>query len=773
MVACDSGIAISWECATIPDMLPCRKKDSTLLGLTSQPTINVDVSSISISESHTGLVITAKAKKSVRTSSTSVEVSVVAGGDPSLTVEVVANNGAMVVVKHTSARGRRDIGEQKGSLGRRQAPEYMWSLGGAGYLGGSSAPKDEDVPGGFRGRDFILNMASSSMRDMLTPGGFYTISLLVNGSPGPSIQLKAPSKPTGGSCVTGPAVATEMVDTITCRCYGWSADDLPITYSVRVSGGSWSTPSFKQDMDLLLIAGVFEIAGRASDSEGGEAITEAQTITVVAASSASNATGNNSTTLAGGGVLDSLEGALGQMSGTGNAAGLLTATVMIAQGLDENAGASAAGGNSSASRRLLASSAAFRMRTRRMLLKSMSESSGSVQSSPRLAGSGLATVGALTRTPSEVGVSGGDQAVSILNASAGNIVPQEARSGGLASAFSTMSKLIELSKTGMPKETGFHVLLSAVRSTQTIATAYVSTMLPSQGGKCMATEGVSFTLRRMQTKEYGFDFSGFTCGGQNNSATPGELNAFVHDDNEAYGLGVVTIVIDTIWSPPIIADDGVFSTGAVGFAYGQSKQVKCAETAEGGCHRSSHKIDLGHATTAEYSAVSRREKGETIAESLRRSTMRRDVHNFQSQAAAKVIGIKCWIWQNTAWVHHEDVCKMASSRLNATTNVVTVDCACSNQGFYMVSFEPPAEVDLKIQIDAWSGRQALTGSISLAVCLSCFFSVCAILAGWHYTSILARRYNTFIGFEWSDFAWTRLYQDPSKVQNLKTLDPKL
>lgn len=684
----------------------------------------------------------------------------VAGGDPNLTVQVVANDGSMVAVKHTGAQGRR------------QAAEYMWSLGGAGYLGGTTVPMEDDVPGGFKGIDFILNMASSRMRDMLTPGGTYTISLLVNGSPGPSIELQAPSKPTGGTCVTGPAVATEMVDTITCSCSGWSADDLPITYSVRVAGGSWSTPSFKQDMELLLIAGEFEIAGRASDAGGGEAISAAQTITVVAASAASSAASNSSknatANLAGGGALDSLEGALGQMSGTGNAAGLLTAGIMIAQGLDEGVDATDAGGNSSASRRLLASSAAFRMRTRRMLLKSMSESSGSLQSSARLAGSGLATVGALTRTPSEVGVSGGDQAIAILNASAGNIGPQEARSGGLASAFSTMAKLIDLSKNSMPKEQGYRVLLSAIQSTQTIAFAYVSTMLPSQGGKCFATEGATFTLRRMPTKEYGYDFSGIVCGNKNNSASPGALNAYVDDDKEAYGLGVVTFVTDTIWSPPSIAPGGVFSTGAVGFIYGASNHVKCAEAAGAGCAWSTHMIDLGHATTRKYSAVRRRGRGEddeTIAASLRRSTVRRDVTALEVQAAAQGVGVRCWLWQNTAWVSNVDVCKVAGSKLNSTNNVVTIECACSEPGYYMVSFEPPSKVDLRIQIDACNSRHSLTGSIILVVCLSCFFTISAFLTGWRYLSGAARRYYNFIGFEWSEFAWSRLFEDPSKVHS--------
>lgn len=710
-----------------------------MLALPSQPTVSLDISSIAISDTQKALIVTVTAAKTGRATDASVEVLVVAGGDPNLTVELVAQSRAIVVVKHMGAA----------------ATGYAWGLGGSGYLGGSTGPASQDAPAGFTGAYFILNMASGGLRALFAPGGRYTVTLAVNGKPGPSLELSAPSVPTGGSCITAPLVATEMVDEIVCTCSGWSSDELPISYSVRVTGGEWSSPSFRGNMPLLLLAGTFEISGRATDAAGGDAVSPGVTVQVIPMPEKPSGGGNSSGLGSGSSALDSLEGVLGQMSGTGNVGGLLTAGVMISQGLETAAGdpPAAGGGNRSSGRRLLGSSAAYRMRTRRMLLKAMSGASGA--SSGRLASSSMGAIGGLTRVPSEVDPSGAEDAVAMFNASAGNIDAMAARSGGLKSALVTMGQLITISKTKLPKEQGFRVLLAAIESSQLIAQQYVSTMLPPQGAECFPAEGVLVVLRRMNTEEYGFDFAGAAClskdeasNASSKSARPNQLQAY--STVGSYGLGVVTFVTDTIWKPPQIAVKGLFSTGTVGFIYDDSQDVTCPNHI--GCAHSTHIIDLARTPIPSYSR--RDESDETIAEHLAKSS-RRELDPFELMAVAKGIGVRCWMWNKVSndWISGDKMCRVNGTSVDSGLGIAKVHCSCNDPGYYMVSFEPPERLDLRIQIDACSGHQSLFDSHALISCVNIVLLLCCGMIGWMYIREATRRFTDYGSYEYHKFVW--------------------
>ena len=258
-VCTSSGLSFAWDCITSSGNKCRNTVTSALVQFPALSYISVDLSAMNLDgETHVELTVSVRSRNRVSQAVSRVSLTV---------AEVV--EVSMTQTKYTATRVAFQGSVTEGAV---------WSItGGAVTSEGIAALPASAVPTGWGSVDLLFDLTSPELSAMLTGGSSYTVTLSAGANGGSSsISFKIALPPSGGACSASPSVGTELTDQFTLACSGWSAEDLPISYSFGVTRGSawddatatWTQEGSSSSFAAYLTAGTFQCAGRAHDFLG-------------------------------------------------------------------------------------------------------------------------------------------------------------------------------------------------------------------------------------------------------------------------------------------------------------------------------------------------------------------------------------------------------------------------------------------------------------------------------------------------------------------------
>jgi hypothetical protein len=473
----------------------------------------------------------------------------------------------------------------------------------------------------------------------------------------------------GGTCTLSPKSGVALSSTFTVACTTWSAEELPIRYSFGVGlmpPGSLSAPEIWYSVAGFASVGTFKLpegnytsAVRVYDAADSWSMSEKENFVVTqivpkAGKSAESA------------LLLSIQ----DMSSLGQSSNLLAASDSIMTTLDaETPGGRGAGGG----RRLLASSQAYRLRVRRLLIKTLSKGSVAAEMSPESTKRTLASVNKLSSRPADVNPSALEDLSSLLVSGSANTLSDQVRTGGLQSVMSLSHNIIMSAELVLSGGARHSVVLSVKDSLQNVLDTFARSMTSDEAPLeiALSTSAIAVARDRADSTVYlSPDLQGASVIYEYGQASASQASSRRQTQSQKSGAGLAVVYFSTPWHP-ISSSLGMSCVIGVHVIVGAILPVplpqplilhKTRPCPTPGCFKAYVTMKIPPEVP-----LSRQNRTE------------RDFVDF-------LRGLVCVSWQQGAWLSKD--CTFVNATYIPANNSARILCACNSNGFVHAAWVP-------------------------------------------------------------------------------------
>lgn len=676
-----------------------------------------------------------------------------------VSVELVAHTANYVSFKGASNSGSASIRWNVVGPGVSKAVQTVVPLGQ--LSSGGSVDSDQladpipaqQVPAGWTGLEFVLDLTVQPSG--LTPGARYIVSLDSSGGGSSSISFRIPLPPSGGSCGVSPLVGNALITEFTMSCSGWTAEELPLSYSFSVGRQGMpasSTPAASRStFGVYLAKGTYDTFGNVFDSMGTHVASPAVSIfvndTVVAPTSGVGTVEDSE--------VQAMDNVMERMAQLGQDSQLLQVAGSIITGLSGDTAARRDGYHHVGRR---ASSPAYRSRVRATVASRMHSAFNNTFLTSAKAQSLASSVSTLTNVPQELSPDAIMLSAEMLESSAQALDQEAVRGISLSECLTAANDLVTIIDNVYDTYMRTRLLNRIMGTVMSVSSMRIRTMLATEKPSCHKRSSIGMSMQLVATGgasqqqcNDGSDVPplaiNFTQGNASSSRR--------RQQSQATGLyGAVSLHFGAMWGG---LQHQVRSNSVEGLHMYTHSGLAPMEACRG-CVLAEHTLNLSSASTP--------------------------LNDSSISHISKKEGVKCLMLPLQSGENDgvgadwkKSNCTVAAVAVDVNAGIARITCACDEPGLIMVGFtHPPTPNYTFPEITVCSNiRRVQSGIVSYCIALSIIilaFAWIGWICIWIRISWLRRRLvnTSFVWWTVADVwdSWDyQCYPPPATSPNAK------